>query len=209
VISQPELVSGDSRLINPAQSFTIRAFPRSAPAAFPIAEVLSGMLILRGAPALSPFRLQKLHANLAALLPSVQTVYAEYVHFADTERALEDNETALLKQLLQYGPALQTGAAEGELFFVVPRFGTISPWASKATDIAHNSALRVIQRLERGIAYYVKCSQPLTQQQRTQIGALLHDRMVETVLPSLEDSRWWSRGVGDGEQCARSRARRR
>ncbi len=146
------------------------------------------MLILRGAPALSPFRLQKLHANLAALLPSVQTVYAEYVHFADTERALEDNEAALLKQLLQYGPALQTGAAEGELFFVVPRFGTISPWASKATDIAHNSALRVIQRLERGIAYYVKCSQSLTQQQRTQIGALLHDRMVETVLPSLEDA---------------------
>jgi len=146
------------------------------------------MLILRGAPALSPFRLQKLLASLTATVPAAQSVYAEYVHIADCERGLDDNETALLQQLLHYGPALQAGSADGELFVVVPRFGTISPWASKATDIAHNCGLRAIKRLERGIAYYVQCAQPLTAEQRRQAGALLHDRMVETVLASLEDA---------------------
>ncbi len=166
-----------------ARSFTIRGF-----SALPTVEVTPGMLILRGAPALSPFRIQKLQTALLGQLPTLAAVYAEYVHVAEVERALDTDETALLEQLLHYGPALQAGRAEGELFFVVPRFGTISPWASKATDIARNCGLKAVQRLERGIAYYLQFSTVPTAGQRQRAAALLHDRMVETVLPSFDEA---------------------
>jgi phosphoribosylformylglycinamidine synthase len=155
------------------------------------------MLILRGAPALSPFRIHKLHASLAIKLPAIERVYAEFVHLIHTESDLNDDERALLKQLLHYGPAMQSGDAAGDLFFVVPRFGTISPWASKATDIAHNCGLQKIKRMERGIAFYITAKEgvrtqegiaPLSTQQRKIIASALHDRMVETVLPTLEDA---------------------
>ncbi|HEY3698900.1 MAG TPA: phosphoribosylformylglycinamidine synthase, partial [Spongiibacteraceae bacterium] len=146
------------------------------------------MLILRGAPALSPFRIRKLHANLADKVPGIEQIYAEFVHLAASEHPLSDAEHGLLTQLLQYGPVLQSGDTTGELFFVIPRFGTISPWASKATDIAHNCGLRAIKRIERGIAYYLRASARLSAEQRKIVAAMLHDRMVETVLESLEDA---------------------
>jgi phosphoribosylformylglycinamidine synthase len=146
------------------------------------------MLILRGAPALSPFRTRKLQASLSARLPGLASVYAEYVHVAEIERALDIDETALLQKLLQYGPALPAAGTEGELFFVVPRFGTISPWASKATDIAHNCGLRALKRIERGIAYYLQFSTAPTAEQRHIAASLLHDRMVEAVLDAFDDA---------------------
>ena len=91
------------------------------------------MLILRGAPALSPFRVQKLLDNLRTQVPAITAVYAEFVHFADVDGELDASGRALLEQLLRYGPALAAGRAEGQLLLVVPRPGTISPWASKAT----------------------------------------------------------------------------
>src|SRR5213078_4876601 len=69
----------------------------------------------------------------------------------------------------------------GTLFLVVPRLGTVSPWSSKATDIARNCGLARVRRIERGTAYYVDSSRP-------EIAALLHDRMTETVLESFEDA---------------------
>ncbi|MET0379789.1 MAG: phosphoribosylformylglycinamidine synthase [Spongiibacteraceae bacterium] len=158
------------------------------------------MLILRGAPALSPFRIQKLLDALSANLSAVPGgalsgrdgggvvtgIYAEYVHFADLERELSAGERAVLDQLLCYGPALAEGKAEGELLLVVPRPGTISPWASKATDIAHNAGLTAVRRIERGIAYYLQTTTPLSATQRQQLAAQLHDRMVDAVLPTLD-----------------------
>ncbi len=151
------------------------------------------MLILRGAPALSPFRIRKLQANLAALFPGsespgIERVYAEFVHLADVDGEFTTEEYRVLERLLHYGPALQAGEAQGELFFVIPRFGTISPWASKATDIAHNAGLQKIKRIERGVAYYIQCAEPLSSERRKIAASLLHDRMVETVLPTLEDA---------------------
>ena len=151
------------------------------------------MLILRGAPALSPFRIRKLQANLAALLPgselpAIEQVYAEFVHLVDVDGTLTDAEHKLLQQLLHYGPALEGSDAQGELFFVIPRFGTISPWASKATDIAHNCGLQKIKRIERGIAFYIQSRESLTSAHRSIVAAALHDRMVEIVLPAFEDA---------------------
>jgi phosphoribosylformylglycinamidine synthase len=154
------------------------------------------MLILRGAPALSPFRIQKLLDVLTAATPAVTGLHAEFVHFVDVDAELTAAQRDVLDQLLRYGPAMKEGpaieqapasdAAGSELLLVVPRPGTISPWASKATDIAHNAGLTQVQRIERGVAYYVKSAQALSADQRAAMAAALHDRMVETVLPTLD-----------------------
>lgn len=144
------------------------------------------MLILRGAPALSNFRTQKLLSSLQQTVPSVTGVSSEFVHFASVSAPLSDAQTQVLKQLLTYGPKVEKEAShEGELFLVVPRLGTISPWASKATDIAKNTGLESVKRVERGVAYYVTGASAAD---RAAIAAILHDRMVETVLARLEDA---------------------
>ncbi|WP_394129131.1 phosphoribosylformylglycinamidine synthase [Shewanella maritima] len=139
------------------------------------------MEIFRGAPALSAFRVQKLmEACDSAALP-VTNIYAEYTHLADLTAALDDNERQQLERILTYGPAIESHAPTGQLIFVTPRPGTISPWSSKATDIAKNCGLDKVTRLERGIAYYVESAE-LTVEQQKQLNALLHDRMMEVVL---------------------------
>ena len=151
----------------------------------PMLEACSPMLILRGAPALSTFRTQKLLANVQQQVPAVTALSAEYVHFADVSAPLNDEQHSVLQQLLTYGPKGRgESEAEGELYLVVPRLGTISPWASKATDIAKNTGLDVVRRIERGMAYYVAGS--LSDAERAQVSALLHDRMVETVFYSFD-----------------------
>ncbi|MCA6061816.1 phosphoribosylformylglycinamidine synthase [Thalassolituus sp. ST750PaO-4] len=137
------------------------------------------MLELRGAPALSEFRQNKVLNKLQQVLPQVSGVYAEFMHFAELHEALADNELAVLQRILRYGPKAEVKEGKGELFLVVPRFGTISPWSSKATDIAHNCGLNKVQRLERGIAYYVE---GISAAERAAAAAVLHDRMVEVVL---------------------------
>ncbi len=146
------------------------------------------MLELRGAPALSAFRREKLLASLQSSVPAVSAVYAEFMHFADLSNALDDHALEVLKKLLKYGPQVAVEAPQGTPFLVVPRPGTISPWSSKATDIAHCCGLSQILRLERGIAYYVSASRPLEAAEQAQLSALLHDRMIETVLSSTDQA---------------------
>ncbi|ACJ28253.1 Phosphoribosylformylglycinamidine synthase, eukaryotes and proteobacteria [Shewanella piezotolerans WP3] len=139
------------------------------------------MEIIRGAPALSAFRVQKLmQACESAALP-VRQIYAEFIHLADLKESLEENESQQLEKILTYGPAIEAHQPEGKLHFVTPRPGTISPWSSKATDIAHNCGLDKVLRLERGIAYYVVADE-LTAAQTKSLLELLHDRMVEVVV---------------------------
>ena len=145
------------------------------------------MEILRGSPALSAFRINKLLARFQAARLPVHTIYAEYVHFADLNAPLNDDEHAQLERLLKYGPALASHAPQGKLLLVTPRPGTISPWSSKATDIAHNCGLQQVNRLERGVAYYIEAG-TLTNEQRQQVTAVLHDRMMETVFFALDDA---------------------
>ncbi|ABZ75947.1 phosphoribosylformylglycinamidine synthase [Shewanella halifaxensis HAW-EB4] len=143
------------------------------------------MEIIRGAPALSAFRVQKLmQACESAALP-VRQIYAEFIHLADLNESLNEKESQQLEKILTYGPAIEAHTPEGNLHFVTPRPGTISPWSSKATDIAHNCGLNKVKRLERGIAYYVVTDE-LTSEQTKTLTALLHDRMVEVLLPSFD-----------------------
>src|SRR5829696_9028439 len=113
------------------------------------------MLIFSGAPALSDFRLHKILAALRERVGHVTAVATRFVHFVDAAKPLTADETRVVEALLTYGPALEAGAAQGDTLLVVPRFGTVSPWSTKATDIAHVCGLRSVQRIERGIAYYV------------------------------------------------------
>ncbi|HKJ75586.1 MAG TPA: phosphoribosylformylglycinamidine synthase, partial [Gammaproteobacteria bacterium] len=148
------------------------------------------MLTLRGSPALSPFRLEKRLDQVRDRVPEAAYLYAEFVHFVDTERRLDDAELDVLERLLEYGPTASRDEPRGRLVLAVPRLGTISPWSSKATDIAHNCGLTTIHRIERGVAYYVADGDggPLGDGDLADAAAALHDRMTESVLYSMEEA---------------------
>jgi phosphoribosylformylglycinamidine synthase len=132
-----------------------------------------------GINALSVSKAQGLLKRLQHVDKNVRSVSAEFVHFIDTDATLSAADDAKLQQLLTYDTPF-SGNRTGSVYLVVPRPGTISPWSSKATDIAHNAGLTHIQRIERGLAYYIDSVE------REKIAPLLHDRMTETVLSSLE-----------------------
>ena len=139
------------------------------------------MLELRGAPALSPFRRQKLLNNIQTVIPEIESVYAEFMHFIDVAEQLTTPELSVLNKLLTYGPSAQSESNEGVLFLVVPRPGTISPWSSKASDIAKICGLSKLKRIERGIAYYVRTPVKLTLKQRQALSNIFYDRMTQAV----------------------------
>ncbi len=138
---------------------------------------------LRGAPALSDFRVKKLLAQCEQLQLPVNDIYAEFAHFAQLNEELSASEENVLQQLLTYGPTIEEHQPAGLFLLVTPRPGTISPWSSKSTDIAHNCGLAKVARLERGIAYYVTLQSgvELNSSQEAQLNALLHDRMMESI----------------------------
>ena len=145
------------------------------------------MLTLRGAPALSDFRLKKLLARLDSAAPGTLGLSAHYIHFVELDGELNEAEAAVLERLLEYGPAHGEAAQRGRLFLVVPRPGTLSPWSSKATDIAHNCGLNRVRRIERGVAYWVDGIGG-DGRLRAEVAALLHDRMTQVVLGDLAEA---------------------
>lgn len=144
------------------------------------------MEILRGSPALSAFRINKLLTQCQENDLPVQGIYAEFVHFAKVEGQLSEDDHIKLSQLLHYGPSLTEHEPIGEMRVVTPRPGTISPWSSKATDIAHNCGLSKVVRIERGIAYFIE-GDTMTETQWQQLYGLIHDRMMETIFLNYQD----------------------
>ena len=145
---------------------------------------------LRGAPALSEFRVQKLLSQCEELALPVADIYAEFAHFAQLNEALAADEEIVLQQLLTYGPTIEEHSPEGQFILVTPRPGTISPWSSKSTDIAHNCGLTKVERLERGLAYYItlNADTALTSDQEAKLISLLHDRMMESIFSDFDDA---------------------
>ena len=143
------------------------------------------MLVLPGATALSRFRLEKLLAALQAVEPTVERVEAFFTHFVDVAGALDPEQTRVLGRLLESDVAnpLPTGTAQ---LVVTPRPGTISPWSTKATDIAHVCGLSAVRRIERGTVYVLTAGAPLSADTLTRLSGPLHDRMIEAVLPSVD-----------------------
>jgi phosphoribosylformylglycinamidine synthase len=159
------------------------------------------MLILPGSNALSAFRSQRLLTQLQAVLPAITAVQARHLHFIDAATPLSSDDTSRLQGLLTYGEPAQAELADGgavEEFVVIPRFGTISPWASKATDIVHNCGMAHIKRLERGVAYRIHLKAgflgssigagKMSAEQAEAVAALLHDRMTDSVLRHADEA---------------------
>jgi phosphoribosylformylglycinamidine synthase len=139
-----------------------------------------------GGNALSAFRVQQLLPRLAAIHDRIHGISARFVHLVASEAEPSTADRDRLAALLTYGDPY-AGGADGALIVVSPRFGTVSPWASKATDIAHNCGLP-IKRVERITEYRVTLKSgllgkpTLSPEQLQAVSALLHDRMTESVM---------------------------
>ena len=146
------------------------------------------MIILRGAPSHSEFRLQKLVGDLSSADLPVKSVYAEYLHVAEASDPLTSEEQSVLEKLLTYGPKLEGHDPEGLLRVVAPRPGTLSPWSSKATDIAHICGLTRLNRIERAVAYWIDLGgAELDASQLKSLDSKLHDRMTQSIFGSNEE----------------------
>ena len=142
----------------------------------------NGMVFeLNGARALSDFRAARLLAALQRVSSNIEAVSGRFVHFVHTSRELTEAEKTRLGSLLDYGDAAED--VRGDVtFMVVPRLGTISPWASKATDIVKNCGIEGVMRVERGTVFSLQTSASLTDDEKAAAAATLHDRMTESVV---------------------------
>ena len=155
---------------------------------------MSEIFSLAGRPALSNFRLAKLLQRLSSVRPAhrVAAITATFRHFVEISRPLGVEERATLERLLTYGPEMPALAhASSATLLVIPRPGTISPWSSKATDIAKNCGLLAVTRMERGVVYAIATTDgsALDAGDRASLLPLLHDRMIEVVCDDLADAK--------------------
>ena len=154
------------------------------------------MLKIPGTSALSDFRIKKLLTELEALKLNITAISACFIHFVDIEGNLDNLQADTLSQLLTYGSSqplkerddeLQPNSMIIETLLVFPRSGTISPWSSKATEIAIRCGLSAVKRIERGIQYSLVATQPLSAPDKIKIANILHDRMTQAVLYNNSD----------------------
>ncbi len=141
-----------------------------------------------GGNALTAFRARQLLNQIQAVAPGVKGISARFAHWVESDAELDAASRTSLEQLLTYGEAYEQQGAADATIVVTPRIGTVSPWASKATDIARNCGLTEaagVRRVERGTEYFVHGTS-LSDAEREAVAALLHDRMTESVLPSLD-----------------------
>ncbi len=144
------------------------------------------MLQFRGRSALSAFRTQKLLGTLQAIVPQIRAVSAQYWYFCQVQQELSSKEAEHLAQLLEAIPSPPLEWNDNGCL-IVPRLGTISPWSSRAIDIAHHCGLNAVTRLERGIVFYWQLTSTLSARERHQVESALHDRMTESVLRTFAD----------------------
>lgn len=148
-------------------------------------------ICLPGASALSNFRTKRLLDSVQSANLPISSIKAEFIHFAWSESQLSDENTNKLCALLNIDASNKKVSSDKNFldFIVVPRIGTISPWASKATEIANNCDLPLI-RLERGVRYFVSLNKlsKLNDSQRELLESMIHDRMTESVIHSPENA---------------------
>ena len=146
------------------------------------------MQVFEGGRALSPFRIRQREARLRASFPGGARLAARFIYFVDTRRPLSVAEEELLSDLLlgEGEPWAEPEFSIGRSVFVIPRIGTISPWSSKATEIAHHAGLEsALRRVERGIHWFVE-DNTAARAPLEVLAAPLHDRMTETVVSGID-----------------------
>ncbi|NYT66092.1 phosphoribosylformylglycinamidine synthase [Alcaligenaceae bacterium] len=156
---------------------------------------MNSILYFSGSPVLSSFRRERLLQRFSELDLPVADITAHYEHYVWLSAELVPADHQKLSQLLTYGDSIQAipDAQKALVLRIFPRFGTVSPWASKATDIAHNCGLQSVRRIERGIHYAITPTRGLlgaksfTPEQLSAIANCLHDRMTDTVVDTSFD----------------------
>ena len=159
---------------------------------------MSFFRFLLGADALSSFRQQRLLASLKAQGVELETIEAQYLHFSWSESELDLKNQEILSSLLTYGQPFESKIMAGKSWFskgskgqevavVIPRFGTVSPWASKATEIVRQCAVNIL-RVERGIQYSWQSEHELTPAQTAIVLGVIHDRMTESVIRNADEA---------------------
>ncbi|KAF1055869.1 MAG: Phosphoribosylformylglycinamidine synthase [Burkholderia gladioli] len=152
-----------------------------------------------GAAALSDFRQARLLDTLKQIDGDIVAIRGQYLHFVNASDALAADEAVRIDALMRYGAPFEAAAEKGatETFIVLPRLGTVSPWASKATDIALHCGLAKVRRIERGVEFTVTLKagllgmggkKALSTEARAAVAAALHDRMTETVAAARDDA---------------------
>ena len=147
---------------------------------------MAEFLALRGCAAFSASRLARLQKSVEQTVSGIGLI-AEHWYFVELDGPLNADETARLRDLLGI-PAQLPAAPGGTLLLVTPRLGTISPWSSKATDIARNCGFAGVRRIERGTAFHVPGA-PTDDGRKLALAAGLHDRMTESVLTAVDAAR--------------------
>ena len=148
------------------------------------------LLFFPGAGALSPFRRERMLRRVQAVVPSLARLDAQYWHAVDCAQALTETQLAVLRSLLCYGARQELLQGLPELGVVGPRVGTLSPWSSKATEIARTCGLAAVRRVERLTIWRGQGVRDdvLEPEERAQVLAVVHDRMTESVLRSVNEA---------------------
>jgi phosphoribosylformylglycinamidine synthase len=109
------------------------------------------------------------------------------MHFVEMNAEINAEQDAILQQLLAYGSTADSiDKSSVVTFWVAPRSGTISPWSSKATEIARRCGLTCVERLERGVEYTLYASATIDANKLKQIYALVHDRMTQSIMTDID-----------------------
>ena len=145
------------------------------------------MIVKEGPASHSPFKLESLLIRLQSHDNNIAGLGARFIHLIDAENELSEDQDQILCSILEYGPNWSFGAVEGFKIFSLPRFGTISPWSSKATDIAKVCGLDSVKRIERGIAFTIQLKDHNLEPKKEAID-LLYDRMTELVISELHQA---------------------
>lgn len=150
-----------------------------------MASIAGIVFNLEGPRALSDFREERLLRALEKVNSAVEAVSSRFIHFVHAEKELDAASVDRLQALLNYGPTSSKVLENTFDVLVVPRLGTISPWASKATDIVGNCGVAGVLRVERGTLFSVqmKAGTVLSEDEKRALAALLHDRMTESAVP--------------------------
>ena len=146
---------------------------------------------IAGGPAYSKFRKEKLLEKLQTVNPQIKDIHSEYLHIVWCEKKIAASEKDTLEKILHYGPKAQVLDFKDNSIITIPRPGTISPWASRATDIANHCGLYDIKRIERAVAVYIELKNGalLSEDQKKVLALYLHDRMTEVSIFNLDDAK--------------------
>ena len=146
------------------------------------------MIVKEGPASHSPFKLESLLRRLQSIDQNIDDLGARFIHLIDSKNDPDEEQDRILDSILEYGPGWPFGNDEGFKVFTLPRFGTTSPWSSKATDIAKVCGLTSIEKIERGVIFTLALKDKDSAPSKEAI-EMLYDRMTEVVITDLKQAK--------------------